>query len=43
LFGQSHPRPSGEADPEHGAAAGPAEDDPIGLLGRMDSAPPRPN
>lgn len=43
LFGQSHPRPSGEADPEQGAAAGPAEDDPIGLLGRMDSAPPRPN
>lgn len=45
LFGQPSPHRQRENDEETetGAAAGPAEDDPIGLLGRLDSAPPSPN
>lgn len=42
LFGQPSHRSRDDDDAEQGAAAVPAEDDPIGLLGRMDSAPPRP-
>lgn len=45
LFGQPGSRSRDEEAGSAGtsAAAGPAEDDPIGLLGRMDSAPPLPN
>lgn len=44
LFGQQGARPRDAAEEtEPGAAAGPSEDDPIGALGRLDSAPPRPN
>lgn len=44
LFGQSQPRSRDDAqEAEKGAAAGPSEEDAIGLLGRMDSAPPLPN
>lgn len=45
LFGQqpgSRSREDAE-DAGQGAAAGPSEEDPIGLLGRLDSAPPLPN
>jgi hypothetical protein len=44
LFGQSANRSREEPeDDRQSAAAGPSEEDPIGLLGRHDSAPPLPN
>lgn len=43
LFGQQGRTRDDGPDAEQGAAAGPAEEDPIGLLGRMDSAPPLPH
>ena len=44
LFGQSQNRARDDArEAEQGAAAGPSEEDAIGVLGRMDSAPPLPN
>lgn len=43
LFGPGSHAREGAEEPAQGAAAGPSEEDPIGLLGRLDSAPPLPN